>query len=232
MRVLGLIPARGGSKGVPGKNRLIIDGKPLIQYSIESAISSKLITKFVVSTDDSEIQKISEIAGAQVLSRNAQLASDTSNVIDTVLSVLAYFEAKAEFFDAVMLLQPTAPLRSASDIDASIQLLESSYSDGVISVIPVGDHHPARMYTLNNQSMEALHPELETTRRQDLPMRYIRNGCIYLVKTEILKKESTLMPTKKSAYVMEEKWAANIDTQQDVITLKHLMPIWKKEQQK
>ncbi|MGK0426785.1 MAG: CMP-N-acetylneuraminic acid synthetase [Ulvibacter sp.] len=232
MRVLGIIPARGGSKGVSGKNRMLIDEKPLLQYSIESAFASKSITKLVVSTDDIEIAKIAENVGATVIKRDAQLASDASNVLDTVHSIVAHFEAKEEFFDAIILLQPTAPLRSAGDIDASIEILQNDNCDGVISVIPVGDHHPARMYLVNDKGMEALHPELETTRRQDLPLRYIRNGCIYLIKTKILKIENTLMPINKVAYIMDAKWAANIDTQQDVVLLKYLMPLWKQEQQK
>ena len=232
MRVLGIIPARRGSKGIPGKNTMVIDGKPLVQYSIESALRSKLITNIVVSTDDTKIAKIAEAIGVKVLMREATLASDTSNVLDTVLSVLRKLEEKDEQYDAIMLLQPTAPLRRSSDIDESIEMLLNLNVDGVISVIPVGDHHPARMYKIYHNKLSALHPFLEMTRRQDLPLHYIRNGCIYLVKTESLKKEKTLMPYNKSAYVMDAAWSVNIDTHQDIVLLKYLIPLWKKEEQK
>lgn len=232
MRVLGIIPARGGSKGVPGKNTMLIDGKPLVQYSIESALRSKLITNVVVSTDDTKIAKIAKEIGVKVLMREAALASDTSNVLDTVLAVLRKLEKKEERYDAIMLLQPTAPLRRSSDIDESIEMLLNLDVDGVISVIPVGDHHPARMYEIERNKLSALHPNLETTRRQDLPLHYIRNGCIYLVKVKSLKKENTLMPINKAAYIMDAAWSANIDTHQDIVLLKYLMPLWKKEEQK
>ncbi|MFT7073436.1 cytidylyltransferase domain-containing protein [Patiriisocius sp. Uisw_017] len=232
MRVLGIIPARGGSKGVPGKNTMVIDGKPLVQYAVESALRSKLISNVIVSTDDPKIVKIAEEMGVKVHIREETLASDTSNVLDTVLAILRKLEEKEEPYDAIMLLQPTAPLRKSSDIDESIEMLLNLNVDGVVSVIPVGDHHPARMYKIDHNKLSALHPSLETTRRQELPLHYIRNGCIYLVKTESLKKERTLMPINKGAYIMDAAWSANIDTQQDIVLLKYLMPLWKKEEQK
>lgn len=226
MRVLGIIPARGGSKGVPGKNILKFEGKPLIAYAIETGKKSKLLSELVVNTEDEAISRISEEYNCRVIKRPIEFASDTSNVVESVLDTLQKFEAKNTFFDAVLLLQPTAPLRTAKDVDNAIEILESEDTDAVISVVPVGDHHPARMYSIESGKAKCEMPELETTRRQDLPERYIRNGCIYLVKTEILKNERTFMPNSKRVYVMDAEWAVNIDTEMDVLILNALIEKW------
>ena len=228
MKVLGIIPARGGSKGVPGKNILKFAGKPLIAYAIETGQKSKLLSELVVSTEDDEISRISEEYKCRVIKRPAEFASDTSIVVETVLDTLQKFEAENILFDAVLLLQPTAPLRRAKDVDKVIEVLESEVTDAVISMVSVGDHHPARMYRIKDDKAVSEMPEFETTRRQDLPNRYIRNGCIYLVKTEILKKEKTFMPKSKAIYIMDAEWAVNIDTQRDVIILNALIEKWNK----
>ncbi|MDT0676791.1 acylneuraminate cytidylyltransferase family protein [Autumnicola musiva] len=226
MRVLGIIPARGGSKGVPGKNILEFGGKPLIAYAIETGQKSKLLTELVVNTEDEEISRVSEEYQCRVIKRPEKLASDTSNVVDTVLNTLQEFEDENTFFDAVMLLQPTAPLRTAKDVDNAIEILQSEDTDAVISMVSVGDNHPARMYRIEGREAKCEMPEFETTRRQDLPKRYIRNGCIYLMKTDILKKEKTFMPKSKAIYKMDAEWAVNIDTEMDVLILHALIEKW------
>lgn len=231
MRVLGIIPARGGSKGVPGKNILKFDGKPLIAYSIESGQKSKLLTTLVVNTEDEEIKRISLDYNCPVIKRPVEFATDNSNVVDAVLDTLQNFEAIDTYFDAVMLLQPTAPLRTARDLDKAIEMMEREGTDAVISMVPVGDHHPARMYRIEDGQVRCEMPEFETTRRQDLPVRYIRNGCIYLVKTATLKKEKTFMPQSKTVYVMDEQWAVNIDSEIDVLILDALLSKWNNRKQ-
>ncbi|MDT0688595.1 acylneuraminate cytidylyltransferase family protein [Salegentibacter sp. F188] len=226
MRVLGIIPARGGSKGVPGKNIRKFEGKPLISYAIETGKKSKFLSELVVNTEDEEISRISEEYNCRVITRPVEFASDTSNVVETVLDTLQKFEAENFFFDAVLLLQPTAPLRTAKDIDNAIKMLESEGTDAVISMVSVGDHHPARMYRMKDNKAVSEMPEFENTRRQDLPEKYIRNGCIYLVRTEILKKEKTFMPKSKAVYVMDAEWAVNIDTEMDVLILNALIKKW------
>jgi CMP-N-acetylneuraminic acid synthetase len=226
VRVLGIIPARGGSKGVPGKNILKFDGKPLIAYAIETGKKSGKLSELVVNTEDEVISRVSEEYECRVLKRPKKFASDTSNVIDTVLDTLQKLEAEKSFFDAVLLLQPTAPLRTSEDIDKAIEMLESGNTDAVISMVPVGDNHPARMYRIEGREAKSELPEYETTRRQDLPERYIRNGCIYLVKTDVLKKQRTFMPKSKAVYIMDPEWAVNIDTEIDVLILNALIGKW------
>ena len=228
MRVLGIIPARGGSKGVPGKNILEFDGKPLIAYAVETGQESKLLSELVVSTEDEEISRVSGKYNCRVIKRPEEFASDTSNVVETALDLLQKLEAENNFFDAVLLLQPTAPLRTAKDVDNAIEILETGETDAVISMISVGDNHPARMYRIDGREAKSEMPEFETTRRQDLPKRYIRNGCIYLVKTERLRKEKTFMPESKAAYIMDAEWAVNIDTEIDVLILNALIRKWNK----
>ena len=230
MKVLAIIPARGGSKGVPRKNIRKFDGKPLIAYAIEAGMESGNISKLVVNTEDEEIAEIARSFNCEVVMRNPEIAGDQSQVIDTVLQTLDYFEDKNQYFEAVMLLQPTAPLRKGEDIDNAICLLQSnSKTDAVISMVKVEDHHPARMYKIQDGNLENLMPEYETQNRQELPELYLRNGCIYLVRTSALKKEQSLMPEKKIPYIMDSKWAVNIDTEMDVIVLEQLFKKWKKQ---
>lgn len=230
MKVLAIIPARGGSKGVPRKNIRKFDGKPLLSYAITAGMESKNISKLVVNTEDKEIAKIASSFNCEVIVRNLKIAGDRSLVIDTVLQTLDYFEEKNQYFEAVLLLQPTAPLRNGEDIDNAISLLQSnSKADAVISMVKVEDHHPARMYKIKKGNLENLMPEYETYSRQELPELYLRNGCIYLVRTSALKKEHTLMPERKLPYIMDSQWAVNIDTEMDVIILEQLLKRWKKQ---
>jgi CMP-N-acetylneuraminic acid synthetase len=229
MKILGIIPARGGSKGVPEKNILQVDGKPLLAYAIACGEASEKISQVVVSTDSPEIEQVAKDYGAQVMLRPQELAADASDVADAVLFTLVEFQKKGEKFDRIVLLQPTAPLRTGKDIDKALNLLEESGNDAVISVVKVEDNHPARMYTVKSDTMTALHPEWEKRRRQELPEYYLRNGCIYAIKTKAFLAEKNLMPTLKSAYVMNEKWWINVDTPADFYLLERLMPLWKKE---
>lgn len=226
MKVLGIIPARGGSKGVPGKNTMLIEGKPLIAYAIEVGQKSQLDC-LVVNTNDQKIAKVAKEYGCRVVMRPQELASDTANVVDTVLHTLRIFEEQNKLFDAVLLLQPTAPLRKPQDVDSAIKLLKDRKTDGVISMSAVGDIHPARMYRIDNGITECEMPAFETSRRQDLPTRYVRNGCIYLIRTEVIKKEKTLIPQSKTALIMDSRWSVNVDTEIDVVVLKALIKKWK-----
>jgi CMP-N,N'-diacetyllegionaminic acid synthase len=228
MKVLAIIPARGGSKGVPGKNIMNFDGQPLLFYSIEAAKKSKLISKLVVNTDDKQIAEVGKSFGCDVVMRDEINARDNAPVINTVIQTIEFFEERAMYFDAVILLQPTSPLRTGVDIDNAIKMLKSKETDAVISMVKVEDNHPARMYEIDSGKLKCLMSNYETKRRQDLPEVYLRNGCIYLIKTNVLKREQTFMPEKKSAYIMDSKWAVNVDTEIDVLILQELIKEWKK----
>ncbi len=227
MKTLAIIPARAGSKGVPKKNIREIAGKPLLAYAIETAKASKLITKTIVSTESDEVIEVAKTYGCEVLKRTEKNAQDHSLIDDVIKEIL---EKLNEDFDIIMLLQPTAPIREAEDVDKVIKMfIQDKNTECVVSVVPLGDIHPAHMYTLDNaQNMESLEEDGERKRRQDLNPFYIRNGCIYAIKQNIFKKNGKIIHDKKKAYVMPELRWANIDTERDFLMIEVLIKQWKK----
>lgn len=218
MRVLAIIPARGGSKGVPRKNIKQLGDKPLIAWTVESVNQSNLLTDVIVSTDDDEIAAVAKEHGAVVpFIRPSELATDLAGAIPVLQHALSFMESeKGLQYDAVMMLQPTTPLRSAKDIDDSIAMLTDSDADSVISVVDVGGHHPARMKFIEGGCL--IDPdfceEYENQPRQELSPMYIRNGAIYLTKRECLI-EGKLKGGKSLAYIMSDTCSINIDTMLD-----------------
>jgi len=209
VNVLGIIPARGGSKSIPRKNLVLLGGKPLIQWTIEAAQHSQL-AQLVVSTDDPEIMQVARALQVDVPElRPAHLASDEAKTIDTAKHVLSATEGE---FDAVMILQPTSPLRSSSDIDSCLKMLDTSDADSVISVVDVGGYHPARMkYLEGNQLIDPTFAEsVENQPRQELRPMYIRNGAIYLTRTAVIRGGS-FKGSKSLGYVMPAERSVNID---------------------
>jgi CMP-N,N'-diacetyllegionaminic acid synthase len=212
MRTLGIITARGGSKGIPDKNIVPLDGKPLVAYTIAAARAARRLDRCIVSTDSDRIAAVCRAHGADVpFMRPAALARDETRSIDVVRHAL---ETVGEVYDAVMVLQPTSPLRTGSHIDAAIALLEAHPdADAVISVVDVEDHHPARMkriedgYLVDPPFAEAV----EGQPRQQLPPFYVRNGAIYLTRTAILLETGLLKGRRCLAYVMPPEVSVNID---------------------
>ena len=231
LKILAVIPARGGSKGIPRKNLRQVANQPLIAYAIQSALQSTLLTHFLVSTDSDEIARVAQRFGASVVLRPPELAQDDTPMLPVIEHALEYAEQNAgQRFDIILLLQPTSPIRRGEDIDAVINLLESDKSvDGVISVCPMDDIHPARMYSLDEDAwMTPFWPDYEVIQRQRLPMMYYRNGAIYAVRRSVLTEQRTLMPARKKAYVMPREWLANIDDERDLIIADVLMRLWLK----
>lgn len=228
MRVLAIIPARGGSKGVPGKNIKLLGGKPLIAHAIECAKKCNKVTKTIVSTDADEILNIALNFEAEVIKRHASLAQDTSNVVTAVAEVYQKLE---EEFDLIVLLQPTSPLRTSRDLENIITMFEKDeFIDGVISVVPLEDYHPARMYNLDkNNKLIPFVNEGESKRRQDLEPVYFRNGCFYAVRVKAFLKEKSFMVENKKAYVMDVNWLVNIDSFRDFKIAEMLYEDWKNE---
>ncbi|PJZ58127.1 hypothetical protein CH367_07005 [Leptospira barantonii] len=219
LKVLGVIVARGGSKGVPGKNLKPLDGIPLIRYSIDAAKNAKNLTNFIVSTDSDDIAEFAKKSGANVpFVRPADLANDVISPMYAVLHAKKFMESQGEQYDAILMLQPTAPFRKSEDIDGAISLLESSKADSVISVVDVGAYHPARMKYLEGDRL--IDPPFceayENQRRQELKPMYIRNGAIYLTKSEILQGES-FKGKDCRAWVMSWQRSVNIDTEEDFL---------------
>ena len=219
MKVFGVIVARKGSKGIPGKNLRKINEKPLIQYSIEAAQNSEKLTDFIVSTDGEDILEFAKSIGANSpFLRPNELADDVISPIYAVLHAKKFMESQGEFYDAIMMLQPTAPFRTSEDIDGSISLLESSNSDSVISVVDVESYHPARMKFLEGDRLvDPIFCEAyENQRRQELKPMYIRNGAIYLTRTHVLESES-FKGKDCRAWVMPKNRSVNLDTEDDIL---------------
>ena len=217
MRVLGIIPARGGSKGLPGKNIKLLNGIPLIAYTIKEALNSNL-EECIVSTDSDEIAQIARNFGGKVpFLRPAEFATDQASSVDVVLHALDFMrEHEGKEYDAIMLLQPTTPFRDSEDINEAINILLNSDADSVISVTNVGGSHPARMKFIADGNLidPPFVEAFEGQNRQELPPMYIRNGGIYLTRIDTIKKGSFKGNISK-ALVMPEKKSVNIDNIDD-----------------
>jgi CMP-N,N'-diacetyllegionaminic acid synthase len=212
VKVLGLIPARGGSKGIPRKNIRIIAGKPLIVWTIEAALRSYNLDAVVVTTDDDEIAEIARWHGAQTpFQRPANLARDDTPGVEPVLHALRELPG----FDAVLLLQPTSPLRATEDIDACLRFAETTNAPCLVSVC-AAERHPYWMYSIDEDNR--LLPFVEAkqvTRRQDLPPVYAANGALYFARTDWLQQRRTFIASETMAYIMPNERSIDLDTTLD-----------------
>jgi N-acylneuraminate cytidylyltransferase len=218
LRVLGVIPARGGSKGVPRKNLRPLGGRPLIAWTIVAARDAERLTRTIVTTDDDEIAEVARGLGADVpFRRPAELASDTASGLDNARHALQTVEElEGQRYDAAMLLQPTAPFRTAADIDGAVARLEETGADSVISVVDVGGHHPARMKYLDGDRLvdPPFCEERENQNRQELAPMYLRNGAIYLTRRDVLLGGS-FKGSDCRAWIMPDDRSVNNDTMHD-----------------
>jgi N-acylneuraminate cytidylyltransferase/CMP-N,N'-diacetyllegionaminic acid synthase len=216
-KVLAIIPARGGSKGLPQKNILPLLGKPLIAWTIEQALESKYLDEVVVSTDDEEIAKISKKYGAEVpFMRPKELATDKAKGIKVVFHALKWLEEHNEYYDLLILLQPTSPFRTAKDINQAIELLFIKNAKAIVSVCET-EHHPywANMLPSDGCMKDFLRPEAANKNRQDLPIFYRLNGAIYLAYYSYLKMQKGFLGDKTYAYIMPRKSSIDIDDEFD-----------------
>jgi CMP-N,N'-diacetyllegionaminic acid synthase len=218
MRVLGIVTARGGSKGVPRKNVRVLAGKPLIVWTAEAALAAKHLARVVLTTDDEEIADVGRGAGLDVpFMRPAELALDTTPSLPVVQHVVATLEAAGDRYDATCLLQPTSPLRKASTIDECIDLLQSSGADSVVTVLPVpAEHNPHWVYFRDRSG--ALIPALSglpVTRRQDLPPAYHREGQVYVTRRDVLMADNSLYGARMIGYPIDPAESVNIDMPAD-----------------
>lgn len=225
MKVLGLIPARGGSKGVARKNIRLLGGKPLLAYTAETALAAKRLTRIVLSTEDEEIAAVGREYGLEVpFMRPPELAQDATPTLPVVRHALEFL--KDENFDAVCLLQPTNPLRRAEDIDNCIELLETTGATAVVSVLPVPVHyHPRWVYWRDNEGRIVLSTgEAEPiARRQDLPPAFHRDGSVYAIRAETVLQMNSLYGAKVRGYTMNPAYSANIDTEEDWLAVEKRM---------
>lgn len=215
-KILAIIPARGGSKGIPNKNIVDVLGKPLISFTIEVALDSRYIDKVVVSTDDKTIAEISSKLGAEVpFLRPDDLARDESKVIDSVIYTIDNLEDE---FDYVIVLQPTQPIRKVEEIDEAIKEIISKGVDSLVSVSKVRQH-PILMKNIDDNGFAvSLLNANSTVRRQDFSDIYIVNGSLYINKINTID-ENTSLNDNKLAYIMDYD-VIDIDTNEDLKKLK------------
>lgn len=219
MKVLGLIPARGGSKGVPRKNIRLLNGKPLLAYTAETAIKARNLTRVILSTEDEEIAEIGKTLGLDVpFMRSPELARDTTPSFSVVMHAISTLQAQNEIYDAVCLLQPTNPLRRPADIDDCIELLIHSKADCVISVLPVPhEYNPKWVFwrAASGKMLLAGGDREPIARRQDLPPAFHRDGSIYVTRRETIIQHRNLYGNHVQGYEMKPEFSANIDTEDD-----------------
>ena len=228
---LGVIPARGGSKGVPRKNIRSVACEPLIAYAIRAAKASRKLTAYLTTTDDEEIAEIAASYGSPIVRRPPELARDDTDIIPVLLHALEHAEEDSgQAFDSLVLLQPTAPIRTGDDVDAVIALLKGDpTADSVVSVYAVEDAHPARMYTMREEGwLDPFVSEWERTLRQALPTFYHRNGALYACRRELLTEHHKIIGQRKKAYVMPREHTANIDDEVDLLFADLVVGLWKK----
>jgi CMP-N-acetylneuraminic acid synthetase len=218
-RVLGLVTARGGSKGVPRKNIKPLFGKPLLQYTAEAALSARNLTHVILSTDDLEIAQVGRKCGLDVpFLRPAELAQDKTPTLPVVQQALKWLLENNQQFDAVCLLQPTNPFRRTEDIDNCIELMIETGADSVVTVLPVPQHYnPHWVYFKdeNNQLRLTTGESEPIPRRQDLPQAFHREGSVYVTRTEIVLDKNSLYGNKVVSYIMDKSRSVNIDTLED-----------------
>jgi len=209
MKILGLIPARGGSKGISRKNLKVLGGRPLIAWSIEVALRSGVLDAVVVSTEDEEIADAALRLGAQVpFLRPAELARDETPGIEPVLHALDQLTE----FDAVVDLPPTSPLRSTEDIDNCVALSSTLNAPAVVSVSQP-EKHPYWMYRLGaDQRLVTLIDGPLISRRQELPPVYSLNGAVYYARVEWLRRHRTFITAETAGYVMPAERSIDLDT--------------------
>jgi CMP-N,N'-diacetyllegionaminic acid synthase len=222
-KLLAIIPARGGSKRLPRKNILDFEGKPMIAWSIEAGLKSKYVDRVVVSTDSQEIADVSVRYGADVpFFRPLELATDHAKSIDVIRYTITHLEENRDFYEYIILLQPTSPLRTAQHIDEAVEYLLAKKANSVISVTEVGCS-PFWSNTLpKDGSMKGfLETKIIDKRSQDLEKYFGLNGAIYICKVErLLEEKSLFLKDNVFAYVMSKEDSVDIDDKFDFIVAK------------
>lgn len=224
--VLAIVPARKGSKGAPGKNRALIGGKPVIEYTIAALTAAKAVTSILITTDDSEIiDRYREQDDLFVVERPAHLATDESSTADAVSHALSAWELEAPTPDILLIAQPTTPLRRPEDIDGAFELLQKANAESVISACRVdGIRHPQVMYRLGDGNRGVAYlGDLSATRRQDFEPLYQRNGAIYFVRTSYFRGTRRLRSENPVIYEMPWERSINIDTPGDLLMAKAII---------
>ena len=226
MKIIGLIPARGDSKGIINKNIVNLAGKPLIYYTIQQAQAVEEIDRVFVSTDSPRIQSVCKSIGLDVpFLRPEHLALDTTRTIDVVIDLLRYLkEEYNEQFDYVCLLQPTSPLRNIDDIKNCIRIIQTNNCDSVVSVSLVSEPHPHKMKVIRDGKLQPLIAGSDSSSpRQELPEIYKLNGAVFLTSVEVIMNQKSHFGENCYPYIMPEERSVDVNTKLDLQFVELLM---------
>lgn len=230
-KILAVIPARGGSKGVPRKNIIEVGGHPLIKYTIDCGKNSKYLDRTVISTEDLLIKRVAEENGGDVpFLRPKELAEDTSKTIDCIVHAVNTLKSMGEEYDYVIILQNTVPLRKSWHVDEAIEMIVDSSERSLVSISEV-DEHPILMRTLNeDKTVKNLLHMNSTMRRQDFPKFYKVDGAIAIQKIDDEFNLETSINDGKLGYVMKRKYSTDIDNYLDIKIIEYYLEKEKEEE--
>ncbi len=220
MKILAVIPARGGSKRLPGKNIIDFFGKPVIAYSIEAALKAEIFERVVVSTEDDKIADIAISYGAEVEVRDPRLATDTARVLDVCLDLLDKEYKMGISYDILCCLYATAPLRSAIDIIKTVDLVQSGQCDFAVAVTKFHFSPHQALKNEKNGDLVPVWPELVELQSQKVPEMYADNGSTYAVRIPQFKKEKTFFGSNLKGYIMPRNRSVDIDSLEDLYIAK------------
>lgn len=230
LRTVFVIPARGGSKGIPHKNIVNLTGKPLIAYTIQAALKSKNSQRVIVSTDDVKIAEVAKSYGAEVpFLRPAELAKDDAPSLLVIQHAVKYVEEnEGHKFDVVVVLQPTSPLRSKEYIDEAVEKLLRTGADSVVTVCEV-KHHPFWSFTAKGDNLYPFSKKgITIGKRQDLPEIYAVNGAVYALRRDVLFEQNSLYGKDTRAVVMPYEESLDIDNYFDLFIAEMMLKYWKR----
>lgn len=218
---LAIIPARGGSKGIPGKNIYKIAGYPLIYYTIRAAkqaLDRGVIDRLIVSTDSEEIAEISRRYGAEVpFMRPAELSGDGAKSADLMIHAVEFYREKDEYYDDIVLLQPTSPLRTGEDIAGAIAVYDRVQSESLVSCYKEESVSEYNSYHIQDDLGIPMNTDHNKgKRRQDLPELFVRNGAVFITDVRYLLESRLVISDKPAVYVMPQERSVNIDTEYDM----------------
>lgn len=226
LNILGVITARGGSKGIPGKNIKILGGKPLIAYTIDIAKKSKLITHLIVSTEDEKIIEVAKKYGAEVpFVRPKELAEDNTPHLPVMQHAIKFMEEKLGIvFDYIVIFQPTSPFRIPEDIDNTLKKLIENKADSAVTLMEVGNYHPMRIKKLEgDRVLDYCMAEEEGIRRQDLPVAYKRSGAVYAMTRDLIMKNNRLYGDFNVGLAVPQERSIDIDEPMDWLKAEYML---------
>lgn len=219
MAIIGLIPARGGSKGIRGKNIALCAGKPLLAYTADAALGAKSLDRVMLSTDDPVIATLGREFGLEIpFLRPAALATDNANSLSVIVHALDWLESQGVVVDAIVLLQPTSPLRTAHHIREAVHLFQTQTPDALVSVVEVPhQYHPNSLMRLEQDALVPVVPTTEMIlRRQDVLPLYARNGPAILILSANQIRSGSFYSGVTAPYVMSQRDSLDIDTMEDL----------------